>query len=220
LETISEQLFRELCEQIGIRCDRVAVAEGAGERRPDFRVIGHQGTSIFVETKQFDPSPEEQEQISRTMRGETVVRGGMPGGRLREVIGRANAQLKALSQGRSPGLLVVYNNVFGGSYHTDPYAVLTAMRGLDIVPVIVPRDPRESPTFLDARPGPKRKLRPDANTHVSAIAVLYMPPTAKLGLLVYHNPHARTPLAVADLHSPAVDHFLMLADQSGWEPTE
>ena len=148
-----------------------------------------------------------------------MVRGGVPGARLRKVIDRANAQLKTLSQGKKPGILIVYNNVWGGSYHTDPYAVLTAMRGLDVVPVLVPEDARHPPTFLDARPGPKKKLRPDENTHVSAIAVLFgTADTAQLA--VYHSPHARTPLAPGDLTADGVTQFRMCEDESGWDRIE
>jgi len=189
-----------------------------GERRPDFQLIGHQGTSIVAEVKQFDPSPEERALVERTLAGEIVVRGGTPGARLREVIDRANAQLKALSGGKQPGLLVVYNNVLGGSYHTEPYAVLTAMRGLDVVPVLVPRDPAESPTFLPARPGPRKKLRADANTHISAIAILSQPSSDTFDFAVYHNPHARTALHPTDLHAGGIRHLVMREDQSGWDP--
>jgi hypothetical protein len=217
LETLSEELFVLLCAQIDIACDRVPTASDISEYRPDFVLTGRRGTLIFAEIKQFDPSPEEQIQIRRILADETGELCGTPGGRIREVIDRANRQLKALSNGMHPGLLVVYNNVPGASYHTEDYAVLTAMRGLDVVPVVVPSNPREPVTFLDARPGPKRKLRPDANTHVSAIAVLARGRTAELRLAVYHNPHAKAPLPPAELIAPCVMHHRMREDQSGWE---
>jgi hypothetical protein len=217
LDTISERLFVAFCAQREIPCVRVETASIAGERRPDFRLTGHTGTSIATEVKQFDPSPEEAALIKRSLAGEVVLRGGVPGARLREVIGRANAQLKALSGGIQPGLLVVYNNVSGSFYHTEPYAVLTAMRGLDVVPVLVPRDPRESPTFLPMRPGPKKKLRADANTHISAIGILSQPSDETLYLSVYHNPHARVRLNKTDLNVSGIGHYVMRRDQSDWD---
>jgi hypothetical protein len=218
LDTISERLFVAFCAQTGLRCVRVETASNVGERRPDFQLTGHTGISIATEIKQFDPSPEEDALIKRSLAGEVVLRGGVPGARLREVIDRANAQLKALSGGTRPGLLVVYNNVLGGSYHTQPYAVLTAMRGLDVVPVLVPQDPHQSPTFLPMRPGPKKKLRADANTHISAIAMLSQPTDEAFDLAVYHNPHARVGLIAADLRALCIRHFVMRQDQSDWDP--
>lgn len=216
LDTMSERLFVAFCAQRDIPCVRIETASEAGERRPDFRLTGNTGALIATEVKQFDPSPEEAALIKRSLAGEVVLRGGVPGARLREVIDRANAQLKALSGGVQPGLLVVYNNVSGSFHHTDPYAVLTAMRGLDVVPVVVPPDPNESPTFLPMRPGPKKKLRADANTHISAIAILSQPSDETLYLAVYHNPHARVALDRAGLNASGIGHFVMREDQSDW----
>jgi hypothetical protein len=218
--TESERLFTAFCEKAGIPCVRVATASDAQERRPDYRLTGRLGTEIVAEVKQFDPSAEERAQIERAKSGESVAMGCVPGARLRQVVDRANAQLKALSRGTKPGILVVYNNVWGMSNYTDSYAVLTAMRGLDVVPVLVPEDPSIPPTFLDSRPGPKKKLRADANTHISAIAVLFDRLNDGLGLAVYHNRHARLPLEPADIDVDGVVQFRMRADQSGWDEIE
>lgn len=218
--TKSERLFVQFCQNAGIPCVRVDTASDAQERRPDYRLTGRLGTEIVAEVKQFDPSAEEREQIERSMAGESVVMGGVPGARLRQVIDRANAQLKTLSRGIKPGVLVVYNNVWSCSYLTEPYAVLTAMRGLDVVPVLVPVDPSHPPTFLDARPGPKKKLRADANTHISAIAVLFERRDDGLGIALYHNCHARTPLEPGDIDFDGVVQFRMREDQSGWDEVE
>jgi hypothetical protein len=216
-ETLSERLFARFCDSVGIQCVRISAAIGPGELRPDYSLVGRLGTSVVAEVKQFDPSPEEKTLMERSHRGEVVVTGGVPGARLREVIDKANAQLKALSHGEKPGILVVYNNVSASSHHTDPYAVLTAMRGLDVVPVLVPHNPMHSPTFLEARPGPKKKLRADANTHISAIAVLFGEADDMLGMVLYHNPHARVPLDSRDLGFSGVTQFVMRQDQSGWD---
>ncbi len=218
--TESERLFAEFCQKAGIPCTRVATASDAQERRPDYRLTCLLGTEIIAEVKQFDPSAEEKVLIERARSGESVEMGGVPGARLRQVVDRANAQLKALSRGAKPGILVVYNNVWGMSQNTAPYAVLTAMRGLDVVPVLVPEDPSIPQTFLDSRPGPKKKLRADANTHVSAIAVLSERFEEGLGLVVYHNRHARPPLEPADIDVEGVVQFRMCDDQSGWDEIE
>ena len=102
---------------------------------PDFRLQLGDSAGIVVEVKQFDPNPEEQEAAQG--RGSGVL-GGKPGHRLRQVIPKANNQLKALGQS-DPGMVVVYNRT-PCTLHDDPYAVLTAMRGLDVIEYYVPTD--------------------------------------------------------------------------------
>jgi hypothetical protein len=215
--TLSEQLFEEFCRSASITCERILPSAVAGARSPDYRIRDQVGDAVIVEVKQFDPSPEEKKEIEAWLAGKVVVRGGVPGARLREVIDRANVQLKTISKGQLPGLLVIYNNVLGDRHHTDPYAILTAMRGLDVVPVVVPKDPRQSPTFLPSRPGPKKKLRADANTHISAIAVLERIEDEQFRFIVYHNPHARKPINAQGFVGQHIHHLMMRGDQSDWE---
>jgi hypothetical protein len=106
MRTLSEQLFERLCVEHRLRYERVATASGRHERRPDYRIVGHEGGYIFAEVKQFDPTAEE-EAIARERRGEIVVRGSVPGARLRDAIADANAQLRAMGMEERPGLLVV-----------------------------------------------------------------------------------------------------------------
>lgn len=214
--TVSERLFQAFCVSNGVSFSRVPTASDMGERRPDYQVTGHCGTTIVVEVKQFEPNSEELEAERSRMEGKVVVSGGVPGQRLREVIGRANGQLKTLARGELPGLLVVYDAV-RPFRHSDPYAVLTAMRGLDVVPVEVPRDPAQSPRFLERRSGPKKQLTAAANRSISAIAVLKeIEPGPSLS--VYHNKHAAVRLAVSDLEGPAISHFQMAEDEGSWIP--
>jgi hypothetical protein len=217
MPTLSEQLFERFCVEHRLLYERVATASERHERRPDYRIVGHEGGRIFAEVKQFDPTAEETDAIAQERRGEIVVRGGVPGARLRDAIANANAQLRAMSMEERPGLLVVYNNVWGARYHTEAYAVLTAMRGLDIVPVVVPPDLSHSPMFLPMRPGPKKTLTTTANTHVSAVAVLNARDGEELVLNVFHSKHARVPLRPAELAGPAFTHLRMRADESDWE---
>ena len=209
--TESEQLFEEFCEGAGWEWERVSVAHAGEGRRPDYSIRLQSGDPLFIEVKQFDPNPEEKAALSKTMRVFQTV----PGDRIRKAVQSGAPQLKALSQGQWPALLVVFDNV-GTRMHTDPYAVLTAMRGLDVVPVTVPADPAESPVFHPSRPGPKKKLTAKANTTLSGIGVLK---AGQFGpsLEVYHNPHAAVPLEVTALPTYHVSHFAMSADQQRWE---
>ena len=233
--TESEELFRRLCKSQGWRVERIdqhSVAEGS--KVPDFRLQLGDGVGIVVEVKQFDPNSEEQEAAQG--RGSGVL-GGKPGHRLRQVIPKANNQLKALGQS-DPGMVVVYNRT-QCSLHDNPYAVLTAMRGLDVlrVPVGPSAGPGSLVRFGLYQQGPGAKLNPERNTSVSCIAVLReffdgvaipfgfsgpeSPDTAgdpEYALAVYHNPSAKHPLDPGRLVGSRVTHYRMKEDQSSWEP--
>lgn len=226
--TESEELFCRFGKSQGWRVERIdehSVARGS--KVPDFVVRLGDGSGIVVEVKQFDPNPEEREAAQG--RGSGVL-GGKPGQRLRQVITKANKQLKAL--GRSdPGMVILYNRT-PCSLHDDPYAILTAMRGMDVVRV--PLDPSAGPgslvRFGSYQQGPGAKLNPERNTSVSCIAVLRelfggVPVPFGLGgpdpehdLAVYHNPFAKHPLDPNRLVSSRVTHYRMKEDQSLWEP--
>ena len=233
--TESEELFRRLCKSQGWRVERIdehSVAEGS--KVPDFRLQLGDGVGIVVEVKQFDPNSEEQEAAQG--RGSGVL-GGKPGHRLRQVIPKANNQLKVLGQS-DPGMVVVYNRT-QCSLHDNPYAVLTAMRGLDVlrVPVGPSAGPGSLVRFGCYQQGPGAKLNPERNTSVSCIAVLReffdgvaipfglsgpeSPDTAgdpEYALAVYHNPFAKHPLDPGRLVGSRVTHYRMKEDQSSWEP--
>ena len=233
--TESEELFRRLCKSQGWRVERIdehSVAEGS--KVPDFRLQLGDGVGIVVEVKQFDPNSEEQEAAQG--RGSGVL-GGKPGHRLRQVILKANNQLKALGQS-DPGMVVVYNRT-QCSLHDNPYAVLTAMRGLDVlrVPVGPSAGPGSLVRFGRYQQGPGAKLNPERNTSVSCIAVLReffdgvaipfglsgpeSPDTAgdpEYALAVYHNPFAKHSLDPGRLVGSRVTHYRMKEDRSSWEP--
>ena len=86
-----------------------------------------------------------------------------PGQKVRRAIGEANHQFRALLVGRSPPTLVVlYNNT--GSLHTEPYSVMTAMQGLDVIDIAVPAKPGQSLQWGAVRSGKGRAMREHANT--------------------------------------------------------
>ena len=231
--TESEALFRRFCTSQGWRVERIdehSVEEGT--KVPDFRLQLENGAGIVVEVKQFDPNPKGREAAQG--RGSGVL-GGKPGHRLRQVIPEANNQLKAL--GRSdPGMVVVYNRT-PCSLHDDPYAVLAAMRGLDVIEYYLPSDPGSPIVPVRERPGPGKKLTPEMNTSVSCIAVLReffdgvaipfglsgpespeTPSAPEYALAVYHNPFAKRLLDPRSLVGSRVTHYGMKEDQSSWEP--
>lgn len=204
MSTKSEQLFESFCRVQGVACRRVSETTTP---RPDY-VLELEGQEMLAEVKQFDPNEEERSAIERLAKGEHVVFGGKPGERLRRAIRSANTQLRELLAGRSMStMLVVYNNT-PCSLHTKPYAVMTAMQGLDVVDVEVPLDPSESPRFGDTRSGPAgRVMRADANTSTSAVAVLSGHDPNEFRMAVYHNRHAASPLEPRLMRFPGVVHL-------------
>ena len=130
--TESEELFHRFCKSQGWRVGRIGAAPG--RTVPDFFVRLGNDAGIVVEVKQFDPNTDEREVAEG--KGSRVI-GGKPGNRVRQVLTRANSQLKSL-EGSHPGMVVLQNRT-PCSLHDDPYAVLTAMRGMDVVRV--PLDP-------------------------------------------------------------------------------
>ena len=217
MKTESESLFEAFCHTQSVHCSVVPTASETAEQRPDYEARASNGRKVYFEIKQFDPNPTERAALEAAIAAKPVTFQTTPGERIRNAIAKAAPQLRALAQGTSPAVVVVYNNVLSSHLHTDPYAVLTAMRGLDTISVSVPRDPALSPTFGPMRPGPRKKLTESANTSISAIAVLYRDESDVPALAVYHNPFAKIPLREGDLPIAQVKHFRMADDQSGWE---
>jgi len=100
--------------------------------------------------------------------------------------------------------------------HSEPYGVLTAVRGLDQIPITVPRNPHERPRFGSAHPGPKKKLTATTNRSISAIAVLNDGFNGTR-LTVYHNRHASVPLSIRELVGVSIKHFRLGDDEQSWQ---
>jgi hypothetical protein len=75
-EESGERMFERLCETLGLTARRIAEAGSAGEKRPDFEVIGTDGTAFHAEVKIISPNREESELLERFDRGEIFVMGG------------------------------------------------------------------------------------------------------------------------------------------------
>ena len=203
MNTKSQVLFEAFCRVHSIQCQSVPETT---EPRPDYELV-IEGRQVLAEIKQFDPNTEEREAMELCARGEQVVFGTKPGKRLRGAIRAANTQLRQLLSGRSiPTLLIVYNNT-PCSLHTRPYAVMTAMQGVDVVDLLVPASLNLSPTFGDTRSGPGREMRADVNTSTSAVAVLREIDINDFQLAIYHNRHATSPLEPSLMRFQGVVQF-------------
>lgn len=176
---------------------------------------------VAAEVKQFDPNPDEARANAAQAQGEVVVTGGVPGDRIRKALQNGAPQLKRISEGRLPAVLVVYN-FSGVSVHTDPYAVATAMQGLDVIDVAVSKEASQPHQFGEPRSGPKKKMTATDNTTVSAIAVLGHNLDGSLRLDVFHNRHAKNRLEPDLLRGPQLHHWRLpegaRSSLVSWEP--
>jgi hypothetical protein len=200
---LSEQCFESFCGRNGITYGRI---EEGTEPRPDYE-MEISGQPILAELKQFDPNAEELAALERQALGEAVVLGPKPGERLRRVIREGNRQLRSLRATRPwPTLLVAYNNT-PCSLHTDSYAVMTAMQGLDVIDVEVPTSPAEAPRFGLPRSGLERAMQPRKNTSTSAVAILRESLEDEIVLVIYHNRYAAHPLEPDTLRLPGIFQY-------------
>lgn len=216
--TYSEQLFERFCVQRRIVADRIPTADTTSEKRPDYRVRSRRrrARTVFVEVKEIQPTTEEAAEIRKVFSGGVGSFSTEPGAKLRAIIRTAVPQLKAVIRPDDPAIIVVNEPSGMLRQHVDPYSVLTAMRGLDEVPVFIPHDHSIEPWFGARQVGGKRKMTPSLNTSVSAIALLHPHGQMATRLDVFHNGFARCPLRLSDLQGHWIRHFTMTRDLNGW----
>ena len=194
-KTKSEQLFEDYCTTAGVAWTRIA--EGS-KKTPDYS-LEVEGRTIIVEVKEVDRNPDEREsdrQLETTGFGKVLRE--TPGQRVRKKIANASKQIKALTKGRHPGMLVLTaTDWIRALHHLDGYAIKTAMYGLQTVEFAVPRDPSTSPYPVGSKFGPKKKMTPDANTSISAVGVLVPTAAGTPRLVVYRNLYAAIPIEAA-----------------------
>jgi len=204
-KTESEKIFEAFCNLNQITCEEIVAS--SIQQSPDYK-IQLLGQDIIVEIKQFDPNDEEKETIRKRQQGESLAFGTIPGDRIRGAIHTSNKQFKRRFDGKTPSLLVVYDNVMPPSTsHTRGYCVMVAMKGFDKVEVLLSKDPKKTPIFGETVSGSNREMRLDANTTISAIAVLLLHGDDSIGLNVYHNQFAKIPVDPALLRINNVRQF-------------
>ena len=218
LMTVSEDLFEKFCRQRRILAIRVPTAHAIGEKRPDYRVrsLRRRARQVHVEVKEIAPTFEEATEIAKVLSGQVGSFSTEPGAKMRAIIRSAAPQLKAVAELKDPAIVVVNEPSGMLKQHIDPYGILTAMRGLDVVPIFVPKDPRISPWCGKRQAGGKRKMTRTSNTTISAIALLFHHGLNATRLDVFHNRFARCPLRRSDLQGRWIRHFAMTADLTEW----
>lgn len=219
---VSELLFEDFCWQSGIRCDRLAaqeVASGVFPKTPDYELlIG--GRTIIVEVKEITQNEEEREsERLLKKRGYGNVLRSTPGARVRKKINDASPQIRKRTLGRFPGILALYE-YDQMPRHLQPYHIKTAMYGLEVMAIEIPANPSINPYSTGTRFGPSKKMTQDANTSISAIAVLVVtPPAGFIQLRLFHNRYAAVPIDPALLAREGVAQYQIDIGSRAWVKT-
>ena len=205
--TESELLFERFCSDRGIPCSRVQEAE---TQRPDYRV--HLTTvEVIVEVKQIDPTAEERRLLATPCddwNPENVYHWGIPGERVRKKISAAIPQLKALSTGSNPTLLVLYDAVKFWPELLDEHALKVAMYGIETALISSEAAPEGGAVVLARWHGQRQRLTPKHNTSLSAIAIM-RDQEGGVALSVYHNFYASNPLSTEALAAVGIPQYRM-----------
>lgn len=182
-------------------------------KTPDY-TLTIDGQLVVVEVKEILPTPEEREsdRLAHERGYGNAIRIS-PGDRVRKKIGDCSPQIKARTQGQYPGLLVLWEGGLCVGRHTEPYHVRVAMAGFEqVVMTVPPIASGERPTAIGMKHGPRRRMTQDANTSISAVAVLCVPRQGEMLLQVFHNRYAAVPLPPELLRAPEVKQFALRDD--------
>jgi hypothetical protein len=210
--TFAEYLFERFCDEHGIPCARIPETT---TKTPDYELFPTT-TSVVVEVKDIEPNPEEIEsERLLNERGWGNATGGTPGGRVRLKIDAASPQIKARTLGRLPSILVVCDE--GREVgHVEPYHIRVAMYGLEQIHIAVPPPGQGSPYATGMGYGPKRKMTPECNTSISAVASIFMPRCDVISLFVFHNSYAKVLLEPTLLAPHDVRQFRLGEPEADW----
>lgn len=209
--TKSQELFEAFCASQNLQLESVPESRVAGERRPDY-LIKAPSLTIVAEVKEFCPNREERDLIRRLQGGETIGATGTVGRKVRQAIADSAPQLKALAEGVHPTLLVLYDNTWNGyGGLADPasrYNILTGMYGFEAEFIVAP--PGGPNQWLGRGVSGGRKMTPDHNTSIGAVASLYFSGDDRGGHLeVFHNVFAVPTLAPEALKAERIHHFTL-----------
>ena len=189
---VSELLFEDYCDRVEI--DWRHIEEEADAKTPDYELV-IDGWKIIAEVKETTRNKKEQESdrlLEERVYGNVLKE--TPGARVRDKIKVASPQIKAKTEGRHPGILVLYDNgqIAG---HLSQRQIMMAMYGQVVVDMAIPRDTSIRSYITGTRFGLNRKMTPAVNTSISAIGTLVVTgPDRPIELCVYHNSFAAVPV--------------------------
>lgn len=190
MATISEQVFERFCRDRSLQYERVPETHS---KSADY-LLNLSHVRLVVEVKQIEPNPEERQLLAipcEEWDGELVYHWGIPGERVRKKTAEAVPQLRAISNGVLPTLLVIYDTIGLWPELTDADAVRVAMFGVETALIGNEAAPDGGAMVLDRWYGGRKRLTRDHNTTLSAIGILESGNDC-ISVKLFHNPH-RTP---------------------------
>ncbi len=194
MKTKSERLFEDFCNQKSICCTAI---NQQSSRTPDYW-ISIPPLWIVVEVKEFRPNKEDKindQKLQSSADGKpsfTVTHVNRLGSRAQNKITKSAKQISNLSNGKHPGLLVLYNPIISVN-PINPYELKVAMFGLETIDISCSKSMNGAYKILGRKFGTKKKFTKNSNTSISAVAVL-TENSGSLDLVVYHNPYAAIPI--------------------------
>ncbi len=169
---------------------------------------------LVVEVKQIEPNPEERQLLATPCEewdGELVYHRGIPGERIRKKIAEAVPELRVISNGVLPTLLVIYDTIGIWPELTDADAVRAAMFGVETALIGNGAAPDGGATVLDRWCGGRKRLTRDHNTTLSAIGILEGGADC-LSMKLFHNPYAQNRLPDGVLDIAGVQQYCISGD--------
>lgn len=205
--TQSEKLFEQFCEENKIHFITIIPDKVTSKKHPDYRIICS-GITVIVEIKEFSESPlEKLRRLQLITTGSTDTYNPLMDDRVRKKINRAMPQLKNHANNKHPAIIVLFDNV--SIIPLDGLDIRIAMFGQDIVDIGLTNDPSNNVAFAYHHFGSGRKVSPNYNTTLSAIAHLTFEPDQSLHLNFYHNKYALLPLNPDWLRGEKIKHFIL-----------
>lgn len=201
-KTASETIFEQFCTDHSVHWEPIPTEDSAGLKTPDY-FIYPAGNMIAVEVKEIRANAEEREQHRQLEGRGWSTFGCKIGDRARHIISTGSKQLRAKAKGRCPAMILIHNPDVLLRHHTEPQAIKAAMHGFDTFVLGLSSDMRQRPVLIDRKSGPARKMTPEHNTSISAVAVL-----DSNGLTVYHNIYAEHPVSLELFKGIAVQFTL------------
>jgi len=212
--TVSEQLFEKLCSFRGV--EYVRIPEGQS-KTADYEVsLGC--TKLIIEVKQLDPSAADKQLEKKWGHKDSPVVIA-PSDRVQRILADAYPQVRALSNGAKPTMVVIYNN--SGEWNwIDSFTISKAMFGLFGFRI----GPNDKGTIVVAGQGymGKRKVTKESFRALSVVAAMKNSGLDEPHLDAYHNPFATVPIRPDILSLLATAQFVHPNPHKrgvvGWEP--
>ena len=205
--TESEDLFESFCVDQSLIYERI---QESGDKSPDYWVT-IADSRILVEVKQIEPNREEREMLNTPLDEwdpVNVYHWGLPGERIRKKISDAMPQLKSLSKGILPTLLVVFDAIKFWPELTDQNAVKVAMYGIETILISSEVAPEGGAKIIRKWHGSRRRLTQEHNTTLSAVGIIAKGDNG-ISFDLYHNFYASLPLPRNELARYGIKQFYL-----------